>query len=256
MEAVMRILKRINFVFLMIAMVLLATGLEALGQQKLQSTTPLANIHVSQSLGKTQTQTKHDFAFTIDCDWPDRPDHEPNICLLGEYKRGIAVTLLEVGQPRTCLSQTKDAIDYKDEVGDELYQFTPISPVAQCRAVHHYSIAVLGSRISSYQIIKMERITDKKKVQSLDKLVRNKNVLEKLRTRAGDAWGYRLSKDLPIVYRYPIPKMETFIVAYKTLQGYKREPDLPPGPRAIIINNIAYPLTGWCSYPYIRILPG
>lgn len=25
------------------------------------------------------------------------------------------------------------------------------------------------------------------------------------------------------------------------------------GPRVIVINGIAYPLTGWCSYPFMRI---
>jgi len=212
-------------------------------------TTLLANFHASQSFGKPQTQPKPEFAFVIDCDWADK---ESNICLLGNYKRGIGVTLLEVGQPRTCLSQTRDTVDHKDEAGDALYPFTPIFPVAQCGSVHSYSIAVLGSRISSYQIVKMEEITEKRKVRSLDKLVRNKNVLEKLRTKAGMAWDYKLFKDLPIVHRYPIPKMETFILAYKTLLSGEKEPDPLAGPRAIIINNIAYPLTGWCSYPYMR----
>jgi hypothetical protein len=94
----------------------------------------------------------------------------------------------------------------------------------------------------------MEETTDKKRVQSLDKLVRDKNVLEKLRTKAGIAWDYKLSRNLPIVHRYLIPKMETFVVAYKTLISDEGDLDLLPGPRAIIINNIAYPLTGWCSY--------
>lgn len=212
-------------------------------------TTLLANSHVSKSAEKPQIQPKHDFAFVIDCDWAGK---ESNICLLGKYKPGIQVTLLEVGQPRTCLSETKEAVDHKDEEGTTLYPFTPISPVAQCRAVHLYSIAVLDSRISSYQIVKMEEITDKRKVQSLDKFVRNKNVLEKLRTKAGEAWIYELSNDLPIVHRYPIPKMETFIVSYKTLLGYEGGYDVASGPRAIIINSIAYPLTGWCSHRYMR----
>jgi hypothetical protein len=112
--------------------------------------------------------------------------------------------------------------------------------------------AVLGSRISSYQIVKMEEITDKRKVQSLDKFVRNKNVLEKLRTKAGEAEGYELSNDLPKVHRYPIPEMETFIVSYKTLLPYEGGSDVASGPRAIIINSIAYPLTGWCSHRYMR----
>jgi hypothetical protein len=211
--------------------------------------TLLTNSNASQSLGKPQTHPKHEFAFVIDCDWAGK---ESSICLLGKYKRGIGITLLEVGQPKTCLSETRDAVDHKDEAGDILYPFTPIFPVAQCGSVHSYSIAVLSSRISSYQIVKMEEITAKKWVQSLDKLVRNKNVLEKLRTKAGMAWDYKLSRDLPMVHRYPIPKMETFIVAYKTLLSDEGDLDLLAGPRAIIINNIAYPLTGWCSYPYMR----
>ncbi len=212
------------------------------------STTLLANSHASESAGKPQIQPKHDFAFVIDCDWTRK---ESNICLLGKYKPGIQVTLLEVGQPRTCLSKTKEAVDQKDHLGDTLYSFTRISPVAQCREVDLYSIAVLGSRISSYQIVKLDEVTDKKKVRSLDKFVRNKNVLEKLRnTEAGGAEDYELSEDLPIVYRYPIPKMETLIVSYKTRLG-EGGPEVG-GPRTIIINNIAYPLTGWCSYPYIR----
>jgi hypothetical protein len=78
------------------------------------------------------------------------------------------------------------------------------------------------------------------------------NVLEKLRTKAGEAWDYKLSRDLPIVHRYPIFKMETFIVAYKSFFSDEGDFDFPSGPKAIIINNIAYPLTGWCSYPYMR----
>jgi hypothetical protein len=211
-------------------------------------TTLLANSHASKSAGKPQTQPKHEFAFVIDCDWAGK---ESNICLLGNYKRGIGVTLLEVGQPRTCLSQTRDAVDHKDEAGDTLYPFTPIFPVAQCKGAQHYSIAVLGSRISSYQIVKLDEVTDKRKVQSLDKFTRSKKVLEKLRTKAQGESGeiYELSKDMPKVHRYPIPRMETFIVSYNTLLG---ELDIVSGPRAIVINGIVYPLTGWCSHRYMR----
>ena len=71
----------------------------------------------------------------------------------------------------------------------------------------------MGSRIRSYQIVKLKDISDKKKVQSLDKFVRNKKVLDKLRTKAQGESGemYELSKDMPKVHRYPMPRMETFI---------------------------------------------
>lgn len=212
-------------------------------------TTLLVNSHASQSAGKPQIQPKHNFAFVIVCDSASR---ESNICLLGKYKSGIQVTLLEVGQPRTCISKTKKAIDYKDHLGDTLYSVTMVSTAKECGDASLYGIAVLGSRITSYQIVKLDEVTEKKKVQSLDKFVRNKNVLEKLRnTEAGRAAeDYELSEDLPIVHRYPIPKMETLIISYKTRLG-EGGPEVA-GPRTIIINNIAYPLTGWCSYPYMR----
>lgn len=212
--------------------------------------TPLANSQATQPSGKPQTQPKHDFAFVIDCDWTNR---KPNICLLGRYERGIPITLLEIGRSRTCLLNTEEGGDYEGEI--TAFPFTSLSPAIKCGDASLYSIAVLGSRIGSYQIVKMEEITDREKVQSLDKFVRNKNVLEMYRGRAQGmaAEDYQISKDLPIIHRYPIPKMETFIVSYKTLLGYEGGPDnVAMGPRAIIINKIAYPLTGWCSYPHMR----
>jgi hypothetical protein len=209
-------------------------------------TTLLANSHASQSVGKPQTQPKHEFAFVIDCFWTKR---KPNICLLGKYKRGTPITLLEIGRSRTCLLNTEESGDYEGEI--TAFPFTSVSPATKCGDASLYSIAVLGSRICSYQIVKMEEIIDKTKVQSLDKFVRSKNVLETLRQKAQGtaAEDYELPNDLPIVHRYPIPKMEIFILSYKTLLG---EFNVASGPRAIIINSIAYPLTGWCSYPYMR----
>ncbi len=207
------------------------------------------NSPASESVGKPQIQRKHDFAFVIDC--PNKESN--NICLLGKFERGIPTTLLEIGRSRTCLVNTEEGGDYEGEI--TAFSFTTVSPATKCREASLYSVAVLGSRITSYRIVKMEEVTDRRKVQSLDRLVRNKNVLEMYRGRAQGmgAEGYQISKDLPIIHRYPIPKMETFILSYKTLLGYEGgADDVARGPRVIVVNKIAYPLTGWCSYPYMR----
>lgn len=211
-------------------------------------TTLLANSQASQSFRKSQAQPRYDFAFVIDCEWTKK---KSNICLLGEYKRDTQVTLLGKGTSRTCSAKTEETGFYEGEITGH-FSFTTVSTTTECGDADLYSLAVLGSRISSYQIVKMEEITDKRKVKSLDKSVRNKNVLEKLRTKAGDAEGYELSNESPEVYRYPISKMETFIVSYKTLFPCSGGSDVTSGPRAIVINSIAYPLTGWCSHQYMR----
>ncbi len=212
--------------------------------------TLLTNSRASELVGKPQIQRKHDFAFVIHC--PNKESN--NICLLGKFERGIPTTLLEIGRARTCIVDTEEGGDYEGPVTGS-FSYTAVSPLTKCGEASLYSVAILGSRITSYRIVKMEEITDRRNVQSLDRFVRNKNVLEMYRGRAQGmgAEDYQISKDLPIIHRYPIPNMETFIVSYKTLLGYKGEPDdVVKGPRAIIINKIAYPLTGWCSYPYMR----
>jgi len=214
-------------------------------------TTLLTNSHASELIGKPQIQQKHNFAFVIHC--PNKESN--NICLLSKFDRGIPTTLLEIGRARTCVVNTEEGGDYEGPVTGS-FSYTALSPLTKCGEASLYSVAVLGSRITSYRIVKMQEITDRRKVQSLDRLVRNKNVLEMYRGRAQGmgAEDYQISKDLPVIHRYPIPNMETFIVSYKTLLGYEGGLDdvVRRGPRAIIINKIAYPLTGWCSYPYLR----
>ncbi len=208
------------------------------------------NSLASESVGKPEIQRKHDFAFVIDC--PNKESN--NVCLLGKFERGIPTTLLEIGKSRTCVVKTEEGGDYEGPVTGS-FSYTEVSSSTKCGDASSYSVAVFGSRITSYRIVKMEEITDKRKVQSLDKSVRNKNVLEMYRGRAQGmgAEDYKIPKDLPIIHRYPIPKMETFIVSYKTLLGYDGGfANVARGPRAIIVNKIAYPLTGWCSYPYMR----
>jgi hypothetical protein len=53
---------------------------------------------------------------------------------------------------------------------------------------------------------------------------------------------------LPKLYRYPTPKREVFIVAYDE----RKDVHCCSGPRVILISGSAYPLTGWCSYPFMR----
>ena len=212
--------------------------------------TPLTNSLASESVGKPQIQRKHDFAFVIDC--PNKESN--NICLLGKFERGIPSTLLEIGRSRTCDVNTEESGDYEGPVTGS-FSYTVVSSSTKCEDANSYSVAVLGSRITSYRIVKMEEITDRRKVQSLDRFVRNKNVLEPYRGRAQGmrAEDYEIAKDLPIIHRYPIPEMETFILSYKVLYPDEGGPsDTVSGPRATIINNIAYPLTGWCSHRYIR----
>jgi hypothetical protein len=208
------------------------------------------NSLASESVGKPPIQGKHDFAFVIDC-----PNKESNkICLLGKFERGIPTTLLEIGRSKTCVVKTEEGGDYEGPVTGS-FSYTAVSPLSECGDASLYGVAVLGSRITNYRIVKMEEITDRGKVQSLDRLVRKKNVFEMYRGRAQGmgAEDYQISKDLPIIHRYPIPNMETFILSYKTLLGYEGEADdVARGPRVIIVNKIAYPLTGWCSYPYMR----
>jgi hypothetical protein len=184
-------------------------------------------------------QSKIHFAFVIGCDLADEPG---KICLLGAFKLGIKVTLLEAKRPKICISKTSEFT-----VADSV-NLMKVSPAAHCGLPNQYGIAILEAKVDSYEIIELEEISDKKKVESMDKLVRVTVVLQNLLEKEQGLIPGKidaLSDILPKVYRYPIPKIEAFIVAYD------KSADVS-GPRAILINGVPYPLTGWCSYPHMR----
>ena len=209
--------------------------------------TLFADPHGPQLLAKARVQPKHDFAFVIECDWTKKTS---NICLLGKYERGIRATLLEIEKSRVCVAKTEESGDYEGPVVGHL-PFTMISG-PKCQDPDLYSIAVLNHPVGNYQLLQLQEVINKNKVQDLDKFVRSRLVLEKLRTKAGKAEEYELSNELPIVHRYPIPKLEAFIVSYKKVICDELTVEGVRGPRAIIVNGVAFPLTGWCSYPYLR----
>jgi len=166
---------------------------------------------------------------------------EPGNCLLGKYPQNLKVTLLEIDQAEIWTSYTREPIDYQGEISS--FSVTPVFSAPRCGEGRYYGIAILDSIITNYEIVKLERISDDKKIQSLDRIVRSTTVLEKLRTNITKET-YE-PEGLPEVFLYPMPEIETFVVSYEG--GY---PGIF-GPRVVLINGSAYPLTGWCSYPYM-----
>jgi hypothetical protein len=195
---------------------------------------------------RTGSQQKSDFSFVIPCKWAE----EEGICLLGKYKAGLSITLLEKGRSKSCITKSARSGEYEGEIN--FFSFTKVNVADACGLPDLYSVAVLKSRVWDYEVLLLEEIFDKEQIKSLNTFVRSTTVLEDLRTKAQGLISGESSviqSDLPKLYRYPIPKINVFVVAYDESEDGR----CCSGPRVILINGTAYPLTGWCSYPFMRI---
>jgi len=196
---------------------------------------------------RTGSEQKRDFGFVIPCKWVG----EEGTCFLGNYKAGLSVTLLEKRRSKSCIAKTEGSKEYKG-LGP-LFPVTKLYTTDACGLADLYSVAILRSKVWDYEILLLEEILDGEKIKSLDTFVRSTTILEGLRTKAQGGIPGEISEienQWPKLYRYPIPEIEVFIVAYdeKEIEDY-----CCSGPRVILIKGTAYPLTGWCSYPFMRI---
>jgi hypothetical protein len=185
------------------------------------------------------------FAFVIPCEWEERR----GICLLGKYDVGVSVSLLEVKGSRICTGRTSKTSS--QEWIDHQLTLTEISLSDKCGSPDLYSVAVLGSETGNYEILQLKEITDERLIRSLDAAVRQTTVLQSLRMKAQSSIPGEVSEiqnDLPKLFYYPNPKIPTLILGYdESGDEYNIS-----GPRIILFNSVPYPLTGWCSYPFMR----
>ena len=199
---------------------------------------------------RTGSQQERDFGFVISCKWAE----EESNCLLGNYRAGLSVTLLEKRRSKSCITKTEGRKEYEGYWGASgSFPVTKLSMTDTCSLANLYSLAILKSQISDYEILVLEEILDREKIKSLDTFVRSTTILEDLRTKAQGIVAGEISEienELPKLYRYPIPEIEVLIVAY---DESKNEDYCCSGPRVVLIKGTPYSLTGWCSYPFMRI---
>jgi len=193
----------------------------------------------------TGLKGQRDFAFVIPCEWVG----QDGICLLGKHKAGVPVSLFNVKRSRLCFAKTTKSSYNNGELWR--FYFTKVIPEDQCDSPDLYSVAVLGPGVSTYQVLQLKEITDEQIIKPLDDAVRRTTVLESLRMKAQGLIAGEISEiqsDLPKLFHYPNPKIGTAILAYDE----SGDENNVSGPRVILVNGVPYPLTGWCSYPYMR----
>ncbi len=190
----------------------------------------------------TGPKEKLNYAFVISCELVERQ----GICLLGKHKAGIPVSLLNVNDSKVCGARTSKSSSYDGGAWHPL-TFTEIAAGHECRPPDQYSIAVLGPELGGYEMLQMREITDEQTIKVLNDAVRRSPVLESLRTEATGEIN-EIQNESPRLFQYPHPDIGILIVAYDESQ----DKSYPSGPRAILFNGVPYPLTGWCSYPFMR----
>ena len=190
----------------------------------------------------TASKGKVDFAFVIPCEWVE----QPGICLLEKHKVGAPVSLLEVKTSRVCSARTSKN-NHHDWAGRQLI-FTEVTPSDHCALPDSYSISILGPVIGTYELLRLEEITDAVIIKSIDNVVRHTTVLESLRMKEQPGQISEIESKSPRLFRYPHPNIGTYILAYNESDDEQNV----SGPRVILLNGVPYPLTGWCSYPYMR----
>lgn len=136
--------------------------------------------------------------------------------------------------------------------GAKSFFFTKLASSFEKGAAKKYSVVVLGRAVKTYAPLPLEEGIDKETIGSLDRRIQDGNYLENLLSHsktlilAGTDVKEDIPAPLPKVVRYPLPHAEIYRATYNFGSA-----DIE-GPRIILINGKMYPLTGWCSYPYLR----
>jgi hypothetical protein len=207
---------------------------------------------LSKSIGNLDAQGDRGINFVFIHNYPE--SKEPKIaCLMGAFKSGLHVTLLHKNKSRVCTAKTGAQKIYALEVLDvgEI-TFTKLVGLNNCSNPDEYSVAVVDSNVTSYEVIHLTELKDQGAIRALDKTVRSTRVLQELLDR-NSSLVYEvdtgISRSLPRVLNYPMKNRQAYILEYE----FSSDGIVLCGPRVMVINSYVRGLTGQCSYPYVRM---
>jgi hypothetical protein len=160
--------------------------------------------------------------------------------------------MLHPGTEKTCAGTTSANTEYIESANAYLTEI-----VGSCSPKFAIGVALLQKNVVDYKQLHLERLTEPAKVDKIDQTVRKSEVLSVLRTKAQSAVPgdlRALDGVTPKVYRLSLPKAEIFVAAYNSEHSRNEDVYVPEsGPKVIMVNGRAYPLTGWCSFATLDV---
>lgn len=172
--------------------------------------------------------------------------------LVGEFDAGINLTLLDPSSKATCAAKTstrRDTVDSSDAPLTELE--------GECLSNGEFGLAALETRVDDFAAVPLQVVDDPDKVQAVDAIVRGSKALNSLLTKAQDSSPGDISQltgVTPTVHRLNVSNSEVYVASYQGEATYKQGVYAPEvNPRAVVVGNSAYPLTGWCSFEALNV---
>jgi hypothetical protein len=188
--------------------------------------------------GTTVEESK--FAFAVTCGEPESQE----LCLEGQFKAGINVTLLQSDSLKTCSTKTIRITEQSESSGSYLTRLE-----GSCGIPKEFDIAVLNKSVTDYEHIFPKEIVSPDIVSRIDKSIKDNNALLSLRKKAQDLIPGEI-KELegvaPSIYQFFLPDARVMIASYKLSTDMT-------GPQVVLINDRVYPLSGWCSYETLNV---
>jgi hypothetical protein len=189
------------------------------------------------------------FSFVFHCETPFAdPDVPGDICIHGPFAPKSRVTLLKKDISKTCVLETDEVFTWHDETSS--FTATRLRSPNDCDPPNSYRVAVVGREVFEYEVLELEVVSDTQKIRKLNWLVQAQRALdEKIETSAGSQdirWDYDSDAPPRIVLKLPIPSFEGYVLHYYGERIYDGNP------RILIIGDRTYPLTGPCSFPWLR----
>jgi hypothetical protein len=188
------------------------------------------------------TIEKTDIAFAVG----SLESKSPKLCLIGKFKSGIKLTLLQSGQQKTCKTQTTSNVEvYNETSGAYVTELA-----GSCEFPKEFSVGILKKPVWDYQHILPKKIVIADVISKTDRSIRDRGVLLKLVNRAqgvplNTSEMKEFEKIVPQLHQFSLPEFNVIIASY---DEFPDNLNYACGPRVIIINDRIYPLTGWCSY--------
>jgi hypothetical protein len=182
---------------------------------------------------------KADIAFAIQCG----ERKAPKLCLVGEFKAGIKVTLLQSGPRKTCIAKTTSHVQSSEEFD---FHLTELS--GSCDVPEEFGVAILKKPVQDYKHLIPKKIINADTISKTDRFIRNSGALLKLSKKAQDLIPgemKELEKSIPQLYQFSLPAFNVTMALY---EAFPDGPKYDQGPKVVIINKRVYPLSGWCSY--------
>lgn len=201
----------------------------------------LFNVNCGNAAGAAMERS--DFAFAINCGEPE----SPALCLVGRFKAGTNVSLLESEPGNVCTAKTTSRVEKAESSGA---YFTRL--YGSCKIPKEFVVAVLKKPVRDYLSVHLKEIIIADTASRIDQAIRNSRVLFKLLKKAQDLVPGKIKElegIIPKVYEFTLPDSNVFIASYES----SRENTGVSGPRVVIINDRHYPLTGWCSFMTLNV---